>query len=191
MRIRVGVFFLSLALLAIARGGAGDSDHTNLGSVRVTITRVPERRLDFEVVVPAGRAEVWKAFTTSEGLASWIAPVAKVELKVGGPWEVGFAGAAPGGGTITSFVPMEMLSIRAMAPENFPTVRRERTLAVFRFEEIDPQRTHVTLAQTGWQSGEEWDRAFEYLSKGNAQLLDMLYRRFQEGPIRWDLPRGK
>ena len=83
---------------------------------------------------------------------------------------------------------MEMLSIRAMAPENFPTVRRERTQAVFRFHEIDPQHTRVTLTQTDWKSGEEWDRAFEYLSKGNAQLLDMLYHRFQDGPMRWEQP---
>jgi hypothetical protein len=43
----------------------------------------------------------------------------------------------------------------------------------------------VRLAQTGWQSGEEWDRAFDYLTTGNAQLLELLYRRFTVGPMSW------
>jgi len=36
----------------------------------------------------------------------------------------------------------------------------------------------VRLTQTGWQSGDEWDRAYEYLANGNAQLLETLRRRF-------------
>jgi hypothetical protein len=69
MRVRRGVVIFSFALLAAARDGRADGDHVNASNVRVTVTRAPEKRLDFEVVVPAGRAEVRKAFTTSEGLA--------------------------------------------------------------------------------------------------------------------------
>jgi len=31
--------------------------------------------------------------------------------------------------------------------------------------------TKVTLMQTGWKQGKEWDEAYEYLAGGNAQLL--------------------
>src|SRR5579871_1622738 len=33
--------------------------------------------------------------------------------------------------------------------------------------------------------GEEWDRAYDYLARGNAQLLETLRRRFVSGPIDW------
>jgi len=37
----------------------------------------------------------------------------------------------------------------------------------------------VTLTQTGWKQGKEWDDAYQYLSSGNAQLLAQLHRRFE------------
>jgi len=155
------------------------------GAVRVTTTRSPEKRLDFEVVVPASLPEVWSVFTTREGMESWIAPKARVRMELGGEWEVGFAGSAPGGGTILAWLPMEMITVHAMAPEWFPTVRRERTIAVFRFEPVGEKETRVRLAQFGWKEGAEWDKAFDYLAKGNAQLLTTLRRRFTDGPIDW------
>ena len=67
----------------------------------------------------------------------------------------------------------------------FPTVRKVRTTATFGFEAAGPKATRVTLLQTGWQAGEEWDAAYAYLAKGNAQLLTQLQRRFVSGPIDW------
>jgi len=61
-----------------------------------------------------------------------------------------------------------------MAPEQFPTVRRERTLAVFTFTALGEGETVVHLAQTGWKDGPEWDRAYTYLTTGNTQLLEAL-----------------
>ena len=60
-----------------------------------------------------------------------------------------------------------------------------RLTAAFRFEAAGPKATRVTLLQTGWQAGEEWDAAYAYLAKGNAQLLTQLQRRFVSGPIDW------
>jgi hypothetical protein len=69
-------------------------------------------------------------------------------------------------------------------------VRRERTTAVFDFEPLDGQ-TRVTLTQTGWKQGKEWDEAYDYLAKGNAQLLEQLRYRFVKGPIDWQAAKGK
>ncbi len=49
--------------------------------------------------------------------------------------------------------------------------------------------TRVTLVQTGWQTGAEWDAAYDYLAGGNAQLLAQLHRRFTTGPIAWPTPQ--
>ena len=40
--------------------------------------------------------------------------------------------------------------------------------------------------EPGWQDGPEWDKAFDYLAGGNAQLLAGLRQRFITGPIDWN-----
>ncbi len=143
----------------------------------------PEKLL-IEVEVPAPVSDVWRAFSTSEGLSTWLTP-AVVDLRPGGEWTARFPGGSTGGGTIISFVPEKQLVIAALAPDKFPHVRAERTRAVFQFEPRGSS-TLVRLTQTGWKSGEEWTRAYEYLLAGNAQLLAMLHRRFVDGPTDWN-----
>ncbi len=159
----------------------------------VTVRKLdaPEKALRFEVVVPAKIEDVWNAFTTHDGLVTWLWSDVTVDLRDGGEWTVHFPGGATGGGTIAGFTPQRQLVMRAMAPEQFPTVRRERTKAVFDFEPAGAE-TRVTLTQTGWKQGKEWDDAYEYLAKGNAQLLEQLHYRFVKGPINWNPPaKGK
>jgi len=166
------------ALFGASLMAAGDDP------VKVTKTDEPEKALLFEVIVPAKLDEVWRAFTTKEGAQEWLWPDMTVELREGGDWIVHYPGGKTGGGTIVSFEPMRSITLRAMAPEQFPEVRKERTTAVFRFESADEQ-TKVTLSQTGWKKGKEWDDAYEYLAEGNAQLFNQLLYRFKNGPVDW------
>lgn len=147
-------------------------------------TDTSDRVLILEVTIPASRAEVWKAFATSEGLSTWLTPGAVVDLRPGGEWTAHFPGGSTGGGTILSFVPEKELVLSALAPDRFPTVRAQRTRAQFRFE-AKGNSTLVQLTQTGWKTGDEWDKAYEYLAVGNAQLLATLHHRFVHGPIDW------
>jgi hypothetical protein len=75
-----------------------------------------------------------------------------------------------------------------MAPEQFPEVREQRTTVVFEYEAVTPTTTKVTLVQTGWKQGREWDEAYEYLAGGNATLLRQLHQRFLSGPLNWPKP---
>jgi uncharacterized protein YndB with AHSA1/START domain len=145
----------------------------------------PPQQFVIEVEVPAPVGEVWHAFATSEGLSTWLFPNATVDLKPGGDWIVRFPSGSTGGGMIVSFVPEKELVIAAMAPEKFPTVRAERTRAVFTFEPRG-NATVVRLTQSGWKNGDEWTRAYEYLVAGNAQLMSTLHKRFVEGPTDWE-----
>jgi len=157
----------------------------------VTVTKIdsPEKALKFEVTVPATLDQVWRAFTTKEGAQEWLWRDMSVDLREGGDWIVRFPGST-GGGTIASFEPMRSITIRALAPERFPEVRRERTTAVFTFERVE-SRTKVTPQQTVWKKGKEWDDAYDYLAVGNAQLLNQLLARFKNGPIDWNRPAAK
>jgi uncharacterized protein YndB with AHSA1/START domain len=180
--VRIAALALGATLLP---AGFAQARAFDVGHVHVTTTDAP-KRLDMTVTVPATVDQVWDAFTTPAGLTTWLAPYAKVELTVGGPWQVSFtADGAAAGGNVLLFQPKSLLALSAMAPVQFPTVRRERTTAVFLFNAAGPNATTVQLAQTGWQQGEEWDRALDYLANGNAQLLEALYHRFAVGPAAW------
>jgi uncharacterized protein YndB with AHSA1/START domain len=148
-----------------------------------------DKTLVIEVTVPAPPDAVWQAFSTSEGLSTWLTPNATVDLRLGGEWTARFPGGSTGGGTIISFVPGKELVLSALAPDRFPTVRAQRTQVVFDFEPHG-SGTLIRLTQTGWQEGPEWDRAYEYLLAGNGQLLGTLHRRFVSGPIDWQKEWG-
>jgi uncharacterized protein YndB with AHSA1/START domain len=171
-------------MLGIALGAAASQ---SAATVPVSVMRIagPPKELRFEVTVPASLDDVWAAFTTEKGLATWLWSDVKIDLRDGGDWLVLYPGGATGGGTIVSFVPKRSLTLAAMAPEQFPTVRRERTTAVFEFEPLAAASTRVSLVQFGWRDGREWDEAYEYLAGGNATLLKQLYGRFVSGPIDW------
>jgi uncharacterized protein YndB with AHSA1/START domain len=148
-----------------------------------TPTPAPQK-LVIEVEVPAPVNEVWRAFSTSEGLTTWLTPEATVDLRPGGEWTARFPGSSTGGGTIIRFVAEKELVLAALAPDKFPHVRAERTRVVFQFEPRG-NSTVVRLTQTGWKGEEEWIRAYEYLVAGNAELMAALHRRFVDGPIDW------
>jgi len=175
-----GQFVIGLvaAAMAFAQSSAGN---TGVNDPNKT---APDKALVLEVTVPAPRAAVWHAFSTSEGLSTWLTPNATVDLRPGGEWTAHFPGGSTGGGTIISFVPEREIVLSALAPDRYPTVRAERTTARFHFE-TKGDSTVVQLVQTGWKSGEEWDKAYEHLLVGNAQLLATLHRRFVSGPIDW------
>jgi uncharacterized protein YndB with AHSA1/START domain len=158
--------------------------------VHVTKVRAPHKALIFEVTIPASIDDVWIAFTTSEGLSTWLSPGAVVDSRPGGGWIAHYPGGKTGGGYILTITRKSEIVMSAMAPESFPHVRAERTRARFEFKEVDKGSTLVRLTQTGWKEGEEWDKAYDYLAGGNAEMLEALKRRFVSGPIDWDKEWG-
>jgi uncharacterized protein YndB with AHSA1/START domain len=177
MNAKLLLLLLLLSLVPV-RFAAAQTDTTKAA-------HEPPEKLVIEMEVPAPLHEVWQAFTTSSGLSTWLTPGATVDLRVGGEWTAHFPNGSTGGGTIVSFVPEKELVIAAMAPDKFPHVRADRTRATFQFEPRG-NSTIVRLTQTGWKSGDEWTRAYEYLAAGNAQLMATLHNRFVDGPIDWE-----
>jgi Activator of Hsp90 ATPase homolog 1-like protein len=57
-------------------------------------TKTGERVLRIETIVPASVEQVWHAWTTQDGLKEWIAPVATIDLKVGGTISTNYDGKA-------------------------------------------------------------------------------------------------
>jgi len=144
-----------------------------------------------QATVNAPRAEVWKAWTTSEGARTFFAPDAKIELRHMGPYEIYFdLDEAPGlrGSEdchVLAWLPEEMLAFSWSAPPHLPAVRQERSFVVVQLAEADEQRTRATITQLGFGEGEEWDACFTYFDRAWGLVMSWLERRFIEGPLDW------
>lgn len=151
------------------------------------------RTLCHEIVVAAPRSEVWALWSTTPGLSSWVAPLAAIDLRIGGLWEASYTpGArlgAPGNirNRVLSFVPEEMLSIRVdAAPPGFAHAELVKTLwTVVELESVDAAHTRVRVSMAGYGAGSGFDALHAQFDRGNASTLRMLARRIDDGPVDW------
>lgn len=175
MRIDMKVFAAGVVLAALALPAA----HSQ------------ERAINERITVKANVDDVWKAWTTTEGIKSFFAPDAKIELKVDGPFQVymnPFAEAGMKGADdmrIIGFQEKKMLSFNWNAPPNLPEARKQRSVVIVRFISRGDAITDVTIHHVGWGEGGEWDKAFAYLSKAWPNVLKNLQKRFDTGPVDW------
>lgn len=85
-------------------------------------------RVASSAVIAAPAMDVWRAISTSEGLARWLAPAAHVELEIGGSYEVYLhPDAEPGergmeGTKVLAFIPGHMLAVHGSGPPSFPEI---------------------------------------------------------------------
>ena len=152
-----------------------------------------ERVITCEIHVPAPLTEVWRAWTTLEGVESFFAPRCNIDLKPGGAYEMLFdleaeSGKQGGEGMVVMAVqPQQMLGFTWNAPPHLPSVRGQMTHVVVRLFEADAGATRVTLRHDGWGEGNEWDAAFQYFSSAWADVvLPRLKHRFERGPVDWN-----
>ncbi|MEM9191233.1 MAG: SRPBCC domain-containing protein [Myxococcota bacterium] len=147
-----------------------------------------------EITVDAPLSDVWKAWTTNEGVRSFFASDSHIELREGGPYELYFApDAAPGdrgsdGCEVLSFEPERRLVFSWNFPPSLPTIRNERTEAQVSLVPIGPRLTHVRFEHRKWQEGDDWNEGFAYFSKAWPLILQRLARRFSSGPMDWSDP---
>jgi uncharacterized protein YndB with AHSA1/START domain len=153
--------------------------------------RVHERAIIEKITVKANVDDVWRAWTTTEGIKSFFAPDAKVELRVDGPFEIYINPLAePGlrGGDdlrVIGFQEKKMLSFTWNAPPSLPEARKQRSVVIVRFASRGDAITDVTLTHIGWGEGGEWDKAYDYFAKSWPNVLKNLKKRFDDGPIDW------
>ena len=148
-----------------------------------------ERMIDKQAVVAAPIAEVWKAWTTREGVKSFFAPDANIEARSGGPFEIYMNPyAAPGmkGADDMRVLAVQeptMLSFTWNAPPSQPEIRAQRTVVIVRLRAVDDKTTEVTIHHLGWGEGEKWDATYAYFDRAWAAVLSNLQKRFTDGPI--------
>ena len=156
------------------------------------LAQIPEeRRIVKEVVVKAAPDAVFKAWSTSEGIATFFAPEARVEARPDGPFEVfinpygapGMKGAD--NMRVLGVQENRMISFTWNAPPHLPQARAQRTFVTVRMLPEGATDTRVRLTHVGWGDGGEWDQAYAYFDRAWSNVMANLQKRFVEGPVDW------
>lgn len=131
------------------------------------LERTPPR-IKGDISIPCTAEEAWAAWTTAEGLESFLARSARVSLVEGGEYVIDRRGGGPGDLLHTRSprilridAPRE-LSFEWVIPLPEAAARDPMTIVTIRIEPVSPQRTRVRLEHTGWTSGEKKAEAFAY-----------------------------
>ncbi len=164
-----------------------------LGILMATVPGIhaAERAIDKQAVIDAPIAEVWKSWTTREGIESFFAPEAEIDPRIGGAFHIHMDPLAePGnkGADDMRFMALQeptMLSFDWNAPPSLPQARKQRTLVIVRLASVEPGKTRVDLHHTGWGSGGEWDKTYAYFESAWGNVLANLQKRFTKGPMDW------
>ena len=97
-------------------------------------------------------ADLWRAYTTAEGMRSWAAPAAEVDLRIGGEIRTNYLPGKKVGeeGTNTvhvlAYVPERLLTLQAEPSPLWPESLRaeaDRFSNVILFEALGEKRSHV------------------------------------------------
>ncbi|MBL1214309.1 MAG: SRPBCC domain-containing protein [Ignavibacteriae bacterium] len=157
-----------------------------------------DKRLEFSFIINASAEEVYKAWTTEEGIKSFFAPgTGSIEIKLFGDYQIYFFPENPADQKgaedekVLSFEENSMLSFTWGMPPTFPDLRaNQKTVVLIKFERADKNQTKFSFSQSGWGSSDSWQRARSYflIAWGNIVLPRLRYR-FDVGPVDWnDMP---
>jgi len=129
--------------------------------------------------------KVWKAWTTSEGLRSWLAPHAEIELAIGGKMRTNYneegalSDAQTIENTILAYEPQRMLSVHVTkTPAGFPFADAVRDMwTVVYFEPSEPGETAVRIVSLGFTVDERSQAMRAFFDEGNAVTIQQMQER--------------
>ena len=140
-----------------------------------------------EAVVAASQADAWNAFTTKEGVESWMVARAEVDFRIGGLMRTRYAADGTIGDDATidnmilSFDPLKMYSMRiAKPPKGFPFPNAWKPVwSVVYFDKLGASSTKISIHMLGFGDDEESQKMREFFVRGNQYTLDKLAAKFK------------
>lgn len=138
--------------------------------------------------VDANVADVWQAFTTTEGLQSWVAPLADIDFRVGGKWRANYNKDGKLGdeatieNTILSFDPNRMLSLKATGfPAGFEFVEAAKeTWSIFYFDAMGASKTKITIVGLGYNDSAQSQKMRSFFKPANEYSMSQLKASFNK-----------
>jgi len=169
MKIGKVLLLISLFIISFARLQAQVTNSSY-------VTKFEERALQFSIIVPLNKAEVWKLFTTDKGLEKWIAPVVKTNMKIGGWIRTNYDKTKTIDDSTTiqldiiNYLENEMLTLKVNLNDNFPQEAKsedKNLQEIIQFIDIGKGKTKIISTMVGWGQGNHWDNAYTFFEKGN------------------------
>lgn len=167
--------------LALA-GGARASD--KFPDVRDTsmVDAAGSRVLQLSIELNAPPRAVWDAFMDAPTVRRWSAALALIDLRQGGTMEESYDAGARAGDPenirheIIAYVPGQIAVFRnTNAPSALPGRELyKRVVSVLEVQDIGGGRSRLTLSQTGYAKGPEFDTLYAFFSEDNAELMESL-----------------
>lgn len=159
---------------------------------------VKERMVNLYIRINAPLDSVWSRWASEKGIRKFFAPACNYELRTFGKLDIFFAPNAPAGqrgaedNRILAVEEKKMISFTWDAPPQYSEIRKQRTLVTVRFYPTSAKETLVTLTQTGWGQGEDWNTVLNYFNGAWAGfVLPNLKYSLEVGPINWtDFPKN-
>jgi uncharacterized protein YndB with AHSA1/START domain len=142
--------------------------------------------LENEAIINAPVAEVWRMFTTKEGMESWMAAHADIDLRIGGLIRTRYEREGTLGddetivNQIISFDPERMLSMKVHEPPaDFPFRNAVNGMwTVIYFQPLGAEMTNVRVVGLGFREDEESKKMREFFARGNAWTLEQLQKKY-------------
>lgn len=146
-------------------------------------------------VVNAPIDEVWRAWSTSEGLSAALGgPTTRVECVVGGAFEILWNDQAPEGErgsegcTVLSYVPRRMISFTWNAPPQFAHARQRHSHVVVELRAVTDSTTEITLTNLGFdalaaafpENAEEYRQVRAYFAVAWPKVLGWFVEHFEK-----------
>jgi len=143
-----------------------------------------------KIDIQASLADVWEAWTTVEGVNSFFGNDAKIEMRIGGAYEIYFVMERPKGqrGTegskLLAFVPKRMIAFEWAIPRQFVAIRKQanqlwnRTWVVVFLEALDEAHTQVEVFHMGLESGDKWEEVHKFFDRNWDAILKRLHQSF-------------
>lgn len=122
-------------------------------------------------VIDLPRRDVWEDWATAEGLESFFAQEAVIDMRPGGDYVVVFDETAPDGskgndyGQVLGFQYENMLHVTWSMPPYMPKIRPHLTSLQLEFNWIDDDTTELRLFHTGFGDSNDWDEGIAYFEE--------------------------
>jgi len=158
-----------------------------------------DRTIILDVTVDAPPSDVFRLWTTVDGVKKFFAPDAKIDSIIGGRYQIIFfpakdpEGNSHGtkGARVLKFVPDKELAFEWItfagdellgdnAPPYAPPAERNveplPTWVEMSFEPVEGQRnrTHVRFAHYGFRQGEKWEKSYQWFKRAWSGVLNEL-----------------
>ncbi len=121
-----------------------------------------------EATVELPLEKVWWAWTTNEGVQSFLAVDSEIDFRVGGHYNLALyekSSQLLKENKILSFIPHKMFSFEFAIPDQFPNIQKENTWVVIELIPRSPKETDVKITHLGWGKGVEWNAAYDYFKQ--------------------------